>query len=287
VRSAALETVTDQIEQLEALDGLSGPLQDTARRLVPQESRLKDVLSGSWLGHPVHPPLTDVVLGAWTSALILDAFGGEGSEQAADRLVAAGVVAALPTAATGLSDWAELSGGTRRLGSVHAIGNTTALALHTLSWAARRRGNRGRGIALSVVGYGIATFAAWLGGHLSFRKGIGVDQTVFEDGPSDWTAVIDEAELEDGMLTGGEANGLDVLLVRAGGRVHALVDRCSHRGCALHVGELRDETVICPCHGSTFRLDGTLVKGPATASQPSFEVRVHAGKVEIRRAGTS
>src|ERR671936_1490157 len=101
------EAVAERIEQLDVLDPVSEPLQKAVRALVPQESQLKDLLSGTWLGHPLHPPLTDVVIGAWTSALLLDLFGGKQGEQSADRLVAAGVVAAVPTASAGLSDWAE------------------------------------------------------------------------------------------------------------------------------------------------------------------------------------
>jgi nitrite reductase/ring-hydroxylating ferredoxin subunit/uncharacterized membrane protein len=277
------ESIAERIEQLEALDSIAEPLQAAVRRGLPQESRLKGVLSGTWLGHPVHPPLTDVVIGTWTSALLLDLLGGDGTEEAAEHLIAAGIIAAVPTAATGLSDWAELQGGTRRLGSVHALGNTTALILHALSWSARRRGQRRRGLGLSAMGYAFATLSAVLGGHLSFGKGIGVDQTAFLDGPGEWTAVYGEEALEDGKLTPAQADGVHVLLVRRAGRVHALADRCSHRGCSLHEGRLSEDEITCPCHGSTFRLDGALVRGPATASQPVFEVRSRAGKVEIRR----
>jgi uncharacterized membrane protein len=176
MKPIARETIAERIEQLDVLDTVSEPLQNAVRSAVPQESELKDLLSGTWLGHPLHPPLTDAVIGAWTSALLLDLAGGERTEEAADRLVAAGILAALPTAAAGLSDWAELHGGSRRVGSVHAIGYTTALVLHALSWAARRRSDRGRGVALSALGYAIARFSAWLGGHLSFGKGVGVNQ---------------------------------------------------------------------------------------------------------------
>jgi nitrite reductase/ring-hydroxylating ferredoxin subunit/uncharacterized membrane protein len=279
----AREAIAERIERLEALDAVAEPLQKGVRTAVPQGSELKDLLSGTWLGHPLHPPLTDVVIGAWTSALLLDLVGDEDHEEAADRLVAAGVLAAVPTAAAGLSDWAELRGGSRRVGSVHALGNTTALLLHIFSWAARRRGARRRGVALSALGYAAATFSAWLGGHLSFGKGIGVNQAAFEDAPSEWTAVLDAAELEEGKLTGAQANGLGVLLVREGEGLYALADRCSHRGCSLHDGELNNGTVTCPCHGSTFRLDGSIVRGPATSPQPAFAVRTHQGRVEIRR----
>src|ERR671937_1857433 len=95
------EAVADRTEQLNVLDPVAEPLQKAVRALVPQESGLKDLLSGTWLGHPLHPPLTDVVIGAWTSALLLDLLGGEDAEAAADRLVGAGVLAAVPTAAPG------------------------------------------------------------------------------------------------------------------------------------------------------------------------------------------
>ena len=281
---ALRESIAERIEQFEALDSVSEPLQEAVRTVVPQESQLKDVLSGTWLGHPVRPPLTDVVIGAWTSALLLDLLGGKSAEDAADRLVGAGILAAIPTAAAGLSDWAELRGASRRVGSVHAIGNTTALLLHALSWASRKRGDRSRGLALSALGYAAATVSAWLGGHLSFAKGVGVNQTAFAEAPGEWTAVIKESQLKEAQLTGAQANGLGVLVVRRGERMYALADRCSHRGCSLHEGKLNaDDTITCPCHGSTFRLDGSIVKGPATSPQPQFDIRASEGTIEIRR----
>jgi nitrite reductase/ring-hydroxylating ferredoxin subunit/uncharacterized membrane protein len=284
VKPVARETIAEQIERLELLDPVSEPLQKAVRAAVPEDSELKDLLSGTWLGHPLHPPLTDVVIGAWTSALLLDLLGGKKGEQSADRLVATGILAAVPTASAGLSDWAELGGGSRRVGSVHAIGNTTALVLHILSWFARRSGDRERGRVLSTLGYGIATFSAWLGGHLSFAKGVGVNQNAFEAAPSEWTAVVTEAKLGEGRtLTRARANGLAIVLVRTGAQLHALADRCSHRGCSLREGRLNDDgTLTCPCHGSTFRLDGSIVKGPATSPQPAFDVRTSDGAVEIR-----
>jgi nitrite reductase/ring-hydroxylating ferredoxin subunit len=278
------ESLAERLERLDALDAVADPLQSAVRGVVPEDSSLKDLLSGTWLGHPLHPPLTDVVVGAWTSAFLLDLLGGSESEQAADRLVGIGILAAVPTAASGLSDWADVRGGARRVGSVHAIGNTTALTLHALSWAARRRGKRTQALAMSGAGYAVATFSAWLGGHLSFGKGVGVDQTVFDSAPSEWTAVLAEPALPERTLVGAKADGLAVLLVRKGQAIFALDDRCSHRGCSLHAGKLNaDDTVTCPCHGSTFRLDGSIARGPATAPQPSFDVRTNDGQVEIRR----
>ena len=283
MRPRAKESIADRIERAELLDPVAQRLQSAVRRAVPQESKLKDALSGTWLGHPLHPPLTDVVIGGWTSALVLDVVGGDQAEDAADRLVAVGILAAVPTALTGLSDWADLRGGSRRLGSVHAIGNTAALTLHGLSLRARRRGDRGRGLALSMAGVAAAMASAWLGGHLSFVRGVGVNQTVFEDWPADWVAVAAPEDVREGELTGAEADGLGIVLARSGEEISAILDRCSHRGCALHRGRLEDGTIVCPCHGSAFRLDGRIVKGPATTSQPALEVRVERGQVEVRR----
>jgi nitrite reductase/ring-hydroxylating ferredoxin subunit/uncharacterized membrane protein len=280
----ARERVAERIERLDAIDVVAEPLQRALRAGIPQGTRLKDLLSGTWLGHPLHPPLTDVVIGSWTGALVVDAIGGAGGEAPADALVATGILAAVPTALAGASDWAELLGGTRRVGAVHAVGNTTALLLHVASLAARRGGDRRRGIALSALGYAVATGSAWLGGHLSFGRGVGVNQTAFEDAPDEWTSILEESELRDGTLTHARAEGVDVAVLRLRGRLHALANRCSHRGCSLHEGRVEDDTIICPCHGSTFRLDGSIVTGPATAPQPTFQIRVDARTIQIKKA---
>ena len=284
MRAVLRERVARPLERLAVLDRLAGPLKVLADRYIPAGSTTKDLLSGTWLGHALHPVLTDVVVGAWTSAFLLDLVPGRRTRIASDRLVATGIVAAVPTAAAGLSDWADVGGAARRVGVLHATANTAALGLYTGSWLARKRGRRMLGWCLSASGFWVAFFSAYLGGHLSFAKGVGVDQTAFEQGPTDWEQVASEADLQEGELTQARANGVGLLLVRRGGTVHALSDRCSHRGCSLHTGHLVDDTVVCPCHGSTFRLDGSIVKGPATSPQPALQVRVESGKVEVRAA---
>jgi nitrite reductase/ring-hydroxylating ferredoxin subunit/uncharacterized membrane protein len=277
------DTIAERLERLTALDTVAEPLQDGVRALVPQGTPAKDLLSGTWLGHPLHPLLTDVVVGTWTSAAVLDLLGGDGTEQAAEDLIGVGILAALPTAMSGLADWADVRGGPRRVGLVHALGNTTALVLHIASWRARRRGSPEEGRGLSAAGMVVAGCSAWLGGHLSFGRGIGVNQTAFESPPEDWTAVADDGDVADGALVRVVAGETGILLVRRDGELHAMLDRCSHRGCSLAKGSLDDGVVTCPCHGSRFALDGTLVRGPATAPQPSLEVRVSGGKIEVRR----
>jgi nitrite reductase/ring-hydroxylating ferredoxin subunit/uncharacterized membrane protein len=282
MRPAGAEPFTERIERLKSLDPTADLLQRGVRAVVPPDTVIKDLLSGTWLGHPLHPPLTDVVVGAWTSSWLLDATARR-ARAASQLLIGAGILAALPTAAAGASDWADLRGGSRRVGLVHAIANTTALTLQILSLRARRRGDHGSGVGLSTLAMATVSVSAWLGGHLSFGRGVGVNQTAFEDFPSAWTALAKDDELQAGHPLRREADGVGVLLVRHHGEIYAIADRCSHRGCSLADGTLRDGTITCRCHGSTFTLDGRIVTGPATAPQPALETRVHEGTIEVRR----
>jgi nitrite reductase/ring-hydroxylating ferredoxin subunit/uncharacterized membrane protein len=272
-----------RIEQMDSLDPAAQHVQKLIYRTVPQGSIRKDLLSGTWLGRPLHPLLTDVVIGAWMSAFLLDVLSDDRAENAADQLLAVGNLAAVPTVAAGLSDWAELWGEQQRLGSLHALGNATALILQVFSSRARTNGSRRVAKLLSFGAVTVAGAAAYLGGHLSFVKGVGVNQTAFEPWPQDWTPVIAEQDLVEGALVASKANDVRVTLYREGDRIYALSDRCTHRGCPLHLGQVSDSTIECPCHGSIFRLsNGEVVRGPATVPAPSYEVRRRDGRVEVR-----
>jgi nitrite reductase/ring-hydroxylating ferredoxin subunit/uncharacterized membrane protein len=275
--------IGDRVAELGALDPLVGKVQAVVGRLVPAGSLQKDVLSGRWLGHPLHPLLTDVVIGSWLGAGVLDVCGPP-ARRAADRMVGMGVLAALPTATAGLADWADLDGGPRRVGATHALGNVMAVTLFASSWWARASGHRRAGVVLSGLGTVVAAASAWLGGHLTYTRGVGVNRTAFESVKRSWQDVTAEDQVKEGALVEATAGDVPILLVRDGERIHALSDTCSHLGCALHKGKLEEGTVVCPCHGSAFALDGTVVRGPATASQPSLEVRVREGRVQVRRA---
>jgi nitrite reductase/ring-hydroxylating ferredoxin subunit/uncharacterized membrane protein len=246
---------------------------------------LKDALSGTWLGHPLHPLLVLVPLGCWTSATFLDLVGGRGSRAAADRLVAAGVVSALPTAAAGASDWSDTGGGERRVGIVHAMANSAGLACFTASWVARKGGRRASGVLLGLAGHAFVGLGGYLGGHLTYATGVGVDTTAFQSGPEQWTPVLDADEVPEGRAVGADVGGVRLLLVRDGGEVRALAARCTHRGGPLDEGPVADGCVTCPWHGSRFELaTGAVVQGPATAPQPDYETRVVDGRVEVRRS---
>lgn len=247
---------------------------------------VKDALSGTFLGHPLHPLLTDVPIGTWTSATLLDLFGGDRSQEASERLIAIGILAAVPTSITGTSDWADTTPAddtVRRIGAVHAAANVAALALYCASLAARRQHRRRRGVLLGLAGMGALTVGGHLGGHLSYEKGVGVQQTAFRDLPQEWTPTVGEVEVREGQATTASAGDIEVLLARHEGRIHALANRCTHRGGSLAEGTLEDGCVTCPLHESVFRLsDGAVMRGPAGAPEPAFDVRVKDGTVEVR-----
>jgi nitrite reductase/ring-hydroxylating ferredoxin subunit len=256
-------------------------------RSVIKPGPLKDALSGSWLGHTLHPLLTDVTIGTFTSALALDWLGGRQSQPAAQRLIGLGLLSTLPTVSSGYSDWADTevaNDSVRRIGIVHAAANFTAASLFAASWLARRSGDHGRGKALALAAGGVLGGSGYLGGHLTLAEGVGVDQTTFEDTSTDWAAVLDDTQLQDGQMRCVEADGTQVMLARSDGILYALSNRCSHRGGPLHEGRLENATVTCPWHDSVFDVrDGSLIHGPAAYPQPAWETRVHQGRIEVRR----
>ncbi|MGH6692508.1 MAG: Rieske 2Fe-2S domain-containing protein [Gammaproteobacteria bacterium] len=271
------------LEHAQTIDKVANPVADGVNKVIPA-GPVKDVLSGTRIGHPVHPILTDVAIGTLTSAVILDVVGGESAEAAADRLIGVGLAAVVPTAVTGLSDWSDTWGKGRRIGMVHAGVNVVASACFAGSLAVRRSGARGAGKALALAGMGIMTLGGYLGGHLTFRKGVGVDETTFDEGPTEWTQLFSLDELPEGSPTTATVDGVTILLYRTGAKVAAIHNRCSHRGGPLNEGGCDGRTVTCPWHGSIFALEsGRILRGPAIAPQPRFEVRVTAGKVEVRR----
>jgi uncharacterized membrane protein len=172
------------------LDRLADPAQRTIERGVTASGRTGEMamgfLRGSWLGHPLHPALTHVPIGAWTAALALDALDASDRRgryrHGADAALAVGVAGAVGAALTGLADWHQTSGATRRLGVAHGLMNAGALVLMTSSMLMRGRGLRRSGRAVASLGYALATAAGYLGGHLVFRRGMGVSPLSEPDG---------------------------------------------------------------------------------------------------------
>ncbi len=277
--SRTVERATSTIEGASALDPLSEAIDSVASRLPA--GRIKDVLSGVAIGHPLHPVLVTVPIGAFSSALFLDLFG---EPQAARRLVGLGLVSSVPAALAGLTDWSDTRGAERRVGVAHLVINAAGLSLLTASWLTRRAGDGGSGRWLSVAGFGLVGASSWLGGHLAYALGVGVDTTAFLRPPTEWSDAVALSSLEEGQAVAVTVDATPVLLVRMGTEIHAIGDRCTHRGAPLHEGPIEDGCVECPWHQSRFDLtDGSVVQGPATRPAAVFLTRVTEGRVQVRR----
>src|SRR5436190_600723 len=216
-----LRELAERLGEVEALDPVAEKVSDAARQALSSSPALKDAISGTWFGHALHPPLTDLPIGAWTSATLVDLLGGREGRRAADRLIGIGILTALPTAITGLSDWADstaLDDTIQRAGAVHAAANVTALVLYSASLAARRRNHRGRGVLYGLAGAAAMSVGGYLGGHLSFAKGLGVDQTTFHRHPRDWTRALGDDELPEGEVRDVALEGTPIVLTRGEGR---------------------------------------------------------------------
>jgi nitrite reductase/ring-hydroxylating ferredoxin subunit/uncharacterized membrane protein len=261
-----LHDLAEQIGSITDLDAVAEPLTAFVKRVVPPHTAIKDALSGTALGHPLHPLLTDIPIGCFTSVSVLDVVGGRKGRAAADRLLRLGLAAAVPTALAGAADWSDTYGATKRIGVVHAASNATGLSFYALSALARRRGHRTRGALYALCGMSAMTVGGYLGGHLSYTRGVGMNRTADVDRPQEWTALDEVAEV---LVVGDQA----------------VAARCSHAGGDLRDGaiDVAGGTVTCPLHASVFRLDtGTVVHGPATVPQPAYDVRVVDGRTEVR-----
>lgn len=245
-------------------------------------SRARGFLHGVWLGHPLHPVLTDLPIGSWTTALVLDLTG---QKRAARAAVGVGLAGALGAAVTGLHDWQHTHDDARRVGMVHGTLNTLALVLYGWSWWQRGRGHHLRGRLAALLGYPVIMASGFLGGSLVYRHRVGVDQTDSQLDPRHFTPVLAERELTDNRPHRVRAGDVEVVLVRADGRIHALENACPHLGGPLSQGWLRDGSITCPWHGSEFELrSGESLNGPAVAPAPCFQTRVRDGWIEVRRA---
>lgn len=277
----------ERIERLRSLDGVGNTLAETVRRRLPP-GPAADALHGVPLGQPAHPRLSGLSMGFWTSAALLDLLPE--TERAASTLIAAGVAGTAPAALTGLADWSVLHNDQQRVGVVHAAASAAASALFLASLLARSAGHTRGGRALSFTGLAVAGLGGYLGGHLSFRLAAGANhaESVAHLASLGWHDLCRLAGLPDGRPVRRELGYISVLVLRDGSSVSALADRCAHLGGPLHQGEVStlgvDLCVSCPWHGSTFRIsDGTVMHGPATARQPTFDTRVSAnGIVQVR-----
>jgi nitrite reductase/ring-hydroxylating ferredoxin subunit/uncharacterized membrane protein len=284
--TSAISRLTDQ----PALDAIAEPLSNAikgAYESAGEAGRLaKNALHGVWLGHPLHPVVTDIPIGAWTTGMVLDAVAAgkrdRGMERASDVAIAVGLAGAAAAAVTGLTDWSETSGRSKRTGLVHGLLNITATALYATAFILRKNGARSAGQPFAIAGYGIAMGSAYLGGALVYDERIGVTHAAIDE-PETFTAVAESSAVPDDTMTRAKKGDVDLLLARQHGRLCALAHPCAHMGGPLSEGTLKEGSVVCPWHGSEFRLhDGRVLNGPATQDQPSLDVREVGGSIEVK-----
>jgi nitrite reductase/ring-hydroxylating ferredoxin subunit len=284
--------VTDVVDRLENAGHLD-PVITAVRRVVRsalRPQRLRDTLNGVWLGHPLHPVLTDIPIGSWTAAAVADAIPGTGN--AAALMIATGCVGYLPTVVTGWADWSDLHEQQQRVGLVHATAGAAAFSCYVASLTARAQGRTARGKAWSYLGLVLVGSAGYLGGHLAYRQAAGVSHVegVTHLFPEGWHEIGALDDLPDAELVRRTVGEVDLVVLRRGRHVDVLADTCSHLAAPLSEGSFLAQDgqgcVVCPWHGSTFRLsDGAVIHGPATAPMPRFATRVAGGMVEVRLPG--
>ncbi|MEU4541899.1 Rieske 2Fe-2S domain-containing protein [Nonomuraea dietziae] len=287
VRLAGPVDLADKLEKSRAMDRPIRVLAKAVREKIGP-GRLRDWLHGVPIGKPLHPPLATVTLGCWVSVAVLDLVNAD--PKASKALLAAGVAGAVPTAAAGLTDWSSLHREQQRVGFVHMVTNLTALSLFSGSLLLRMAGRQGGGKALSMLGLGAAAVGGYLGGHMAYRQAAGANhaEQVAHLVPLGWHDLCPIKDLPEGRPVTRRLGYIQLFVLRHGGGVSVLADRCSHLAGPLHQGRLVIENgepcVVCPWHGSTFRIaDGSVKHGPATAPAPTFETRVRRdGTIQVR-----
>ena len=288
------QILREVIKQQKWLETIGDPLQKAINSFYRSEDEhsprrpLQNLLNGVWLGHPAHPVVTDVPIGAWTATMVLDVAAALSDDEslgtAADLSLVTGLAAALASAATGLTDWKDTYGEERTVGLLHGLTMLTATLLYTQSLIARRTNSRSAGIVFSTIGYGLISAGAYLGGDEVYDLGYGVNHTAFQHGPSKYVPVMREEELPAGVLQKSDAKGVPIVLARVNGQICALDDTCVHAGCSLSGGKLDGFTVTCPCHFSRYDMrDGSVINGPATMPEPHYDVRIHEGMIEVKQ----
>ena len=252
---------------------------------------LKNLMHGTPLGHPLHPAVIDVPIGAWMVGVVADYvshYTDRLPAAAGDVALAVGLAAALLATLTGLTDYHETVDHERRVATAHGLTMTLVVSLDAASlglrwWASPSA--HALAVGLSTAGFALVLAGGYLGGHLVFGIGTMVNRNAFTEGPADYVAVGGSTDFPEGALRRVDAGGMAALVVRREGRLFAVAAVCSHAGGPLDEGTLDGTRVTCPWHGSVFCVtDGRVRHGPATFPVPAFSVMERDGRVELKLA---
>lgn len=286
------EGIEDSLVASKSINGLAKAIRNVMNALFLNSPLrpLKTLLNGTWLEHPLHPVLTDIPVGAWTLAILLDLialiFGTPNLGVASAIAVGLGIVGALAAVATGLMDWMDVDPPELAVGMTHALINILATILFIVSFVIRWAGDWNITLGAfipAVIGYLVVSAGAYIGGSLVFRQGVMINRDAYRAGPKDYVPVLATSDLPENRPVRVDAAGQPVLLLRRGEEVYAIGAVCSHLGGPLEEGQLKDGTIECPWHYSRFCLaDGSVEAGPATAPVPLYEARISDGQIMVR-----
>ena len=294
-RNTAGHAVTKNAKWLDAVAAIFGAIVGGFYKL-PGTGAIKTLLHGTWpLGHPLHPAITDITIGAYTAAFALDVlylFSRDTTLlQAADFVLIVAFASSLVSILSGLTDWNDTDAEERRTGMLHGLIMVVATMLFTSSILIRLNGGldqRSLAIALSSLGWIVMLVGAFFGGEMPYGYGTQVNRQAWSEHPTKWTKLDVSAKgLEDRKPVVGNAKGTEILVVKIDDKIYALGNKCTHAGGPLNegtfVGTDRCE-IQCPWHGSVFcAKDGGVRQGPATFPEPAFETRINdAGAIEVR-----
>jgi nitrite reductase/ring-hydroxylating ferredoxin subunit/uncharacterized membrane protein len=250
---------------------------------------LQDFLNGSWLGHSLHPVLTDVVVGGSTVAVLLEVLGWFGVSDLRSAIawtLALASISALGTIVTGLTDYKDTAtGNERNVAGLHGLINIVATVALIVAFLAYLGPGGTLGPVLLIGGYLVLSVGAFIGGHVVFKYGYMVNHNAFARGKraKEFMPVLPAAELAENTPTRASLGATILVLVRRGDVVHALKETCSHAGGPLAQGTLEGDTIVCPWHSSAFRLsDGAVRHGPAASRQVAYRARINAEQVEVQ-----
>jgi nitrite reductase/ring-hydroxylating ferredoxin subunit/uncharacterized membrane protein len=258
---------------------------------TPRIRPLKVFLNGTWVGHPLHPMLTDIPIGAWTLTILLDLtgllFGFSQLGLASGITACIGVLGALAAAAAGLADWMDIDPPEKAIGAFHASVNVSATILFLISFFMRWGRHWQFGWAAFVValtGYLLVALGGYLGGALVFYKGVMINRNAYRTGPDDFKPAVATSELADGQCKRVLVEQQPILFLKLDGTVYALGAVCSHYGAPLNDGKIVERTIECPWHASRFALeDGRVVQGPACAGVPVYDCKIVGDQVQIKQ----
>lgn len=277
-----LQEVIQKIQTDTRFDNINSKISSITSDFFSKNKKLQEILSGTQLGHPAHPAAVIMPLGAANAALILNWLGGKKSRKAARLLTVVTVLGAFPASATGISEWTDTTGEQMRTGTIHALINGTGIFLSAYSiFLYKKHPFKAKLFQLSSTA--LLTAGGYLGGHLSYVLGVGVNHNMSQQGPKDWTDITIDHELEIDKPTKVQLGSNSIVIVKQQDGIKALGSVCSHRGGPLEEGTIQGCNIICPWHQSSFCLnDGQVKQGPASIAQPVYEVKESPNGIQIR-----